>query len=91
MYHDASIRQPYHNSDLSGPGWVCELLLGNSNHMRENLGLGRRAFRHLVTALEQKSGLCDSCRGVTTNEQVAIFLYTVTTGLTMHKVAERFQ
>ena len=33
MYHDASIHQPYHNSDLSGPGWVCELLLGNSNRM----------------------------------------------------------
>lgn len=90
-YHLTSIHHPYHNSLLSGPAWVRELLLGNSYRIRENLGLGRRAFRRLVTALEQKTGLCDSRRGIRTNEQVAIFLYTVTTGLTLCKVAERFQ
>lgn len=91
LYHLSSIRHPYHTSVLSGHAWVCELLVGNVNRIRENLGFGCRAFRRLVTALERKSGLCDSRRGVTTNEQVAIFLYTVTTGLTLCKVAKRFQ
>lgn len=91
LYQTAGDRRPYHTSLLSGPAWIRELLLGNHNRIRENLGLGRHAFRRLVTALEQKTGLCDSRRGVTTNEQVAIFLYTVTTGLTIRKVAEQFQ
>ena len=73
---------------LSRPAWVRELLLGNGHHIRENLGLRRCVFCRLVTALEQKSSLCDLRRGITTNEQVAIFLYMVTTGLTLRKVAE---
>ena len=89
--HLTTIRHPYHTSVLSRPAWVRELLLGNGHRIRENLGLRRRVFCRLVTALEQKSGLCDSHRGITTNEQVAIFLYMVTTGLTLRKVAERFQ
>ena len=44
-----------------------------------------------ASGLESKSELCLSPKGVTTNEQVAIFLYTVSTGLTMRKIAERFQ
>lgn len=59
--------------------------------MKDNFGLSKRGFRRLVTALEQKTGLSTSRRGITTNEQVAMFLYTVTTGLTLRKVAERFQ
>jgi hypothetical protein len=70
--------RPHHTSVLSGLAWVRELLLGNGNRIRKNLGLSRRTFRRLVTtALEKKSGLHDSRRGVTTNEQVAIFLYVV--------------
>ena len=73
LYHLSSIRHPYHTSVLSGRAWVCELLVGNVHCIRENLGFGCQAFRRLVTALERKSGLCDS------------------RGLTLRKVAERFQ
>ena len=54
IYHDSTVHEPYHTSWLSGPAWVHELLLGNSHHMQENLGLGRHTFCCLVTALEQK-------------------------------------
>ena len=84
-------RLPYHTSALKGAQWVRELLLGNPQRIKDNLGLHKQCFRRLVTALEIKSGLRLSKHGVTTYEQVAIFLYVVTTGLTMQRVAERFQ
>lgn len=84
-------RRPYHTSKLTGHAWVQEVLLGNPHRVKDNFGLSKRGFRRLVTALEQKTGLSTSRRGITTNEQVAMFLYTVTTGLTLRKVAERFQ
>jgi hypothetical protein len=33
LYHIANIRHPYHTSLLSGPAWVCELLLGNAHRI----------------------------------------------------------
>ena len=91
LYHSTTIRHLYHTSTFSGPTWVCELLCGNERCIREVLGLGKQGFQCLVTALEQKAGLCDSHWGIATNEQVAIFLYVVTTGLALCRVTECFQ
>ena len=88
---NGQMRRPYHTSKLAGGQWVRELLLGHPQRINSNLGLRKRCFRRLVSALERKSGLHLSKKGITTNEQVAIFLYTVATGLTMRRVAERFQ
>ena len=46
------------------------------------------AFTH---ELQTVSGLEDSRQGVTVEEQAAIFLYTVVTGLSLCHIGERFQ
>jgi hypothetical protein len=86
-----SIHLPYHTLNLTGMQWVKELLCGNPQHIEDNLGLHKCCFCRLVTALEIKSGLHLLQKGVTTNEQVAIFLYIVNTSLTMRSVGERVQ
>ena len=82
-------RTPYHTSALSGQAWVEELLNGHPSRIYNELGVHRRTFSTLVRTLE---GLgIQSSRYVTAEEQVAIFLYTVVTGLSSIHVGERFQ
>jgi hypothetical protein len=80
---------PYHTSSLSGAAWVQELLAGHPRRIRNELGVCRGTFIMLVRAI-QALGLQPS-RHVSIEEQLAIFLYTVVTGLTCIHVGERFQ
>jgi hypothetical protein len=82
-------RTPYHTSILSGEEWVQELLSGHPRRIRTELGVYRQTFLTLVRTL-QDIGIRSS-RHVTIEEQVAIFLYTVVTGLSSAHVGERFQ
>ena len=82
-------RTPYHTSALSGQAWVEELLNRHPSRIRNELGVFRQTFLTLIRTL-QGMGL-KSSRYITTEEQVAIFLYTVVTGLSSVHVAERFQ
>jgi hypothetical protein len=82
-------RTPYHTSILSGEAWVQELLTGHPNRIRNELGVYRPTFVALVRTV-QDIGIRSS-RRVTIEEQVAIFLYTVVTGLSSSHVGERFQ
>ena len=82
-------RTPYHTSILSGEAWVQELLAGHPNRIHNELGVYRQTFLALVQTL-QEIGI-RSTRNVTIEEQVAIFLYTVVTGLSSTHVGERFQ
>ena len=82
-------KTPYHTSALTGAGWVHELLNGHPEHIHNELGVHKHVFLGLVTALEQHG--VTSSRHVHIEEQLAIFLYTCVTGLSLCHVSERFQ
>jgi hypothetical protein len=75
------VKQPYHTSILSGEGWVQELLNGHPKRIQCELGVTKHVFNQLVHEL-QSMGHTPS-RYVSLEEQVAIFLYTSVTGLTV--------
>jgi hypothetical protein len=81
--------EPYHTSILSGEAWVLELLTGHPERIRCELGVHREVFVELISEL-RALGHCSS-RFVSLEEQVAIFLYTCVTGLTVRHTGERFQ
>ena len=80
---------PYHDSALSGAAWVCELLTGHPKHIHKELGVHKHVFWALIVAL-QDAGHTQS-KFVTLEEQLAIFLYTCVTGLSLIHVCEHFQ
>ncbi|SRR6266404_6497579 len=83
------LRSSYYTSAVSGEDWVQDLLNGDQQRIRNELGVHRSTFILLVKAL-QSLGL-QSSRNVSIEEQLSIFLYTVVTGLSCVHVAERFQ
>ena len=85
-YH---MKEPYHTSLLLGYAWVQELLNGHPECIRTELGVHKEVFYALIEEL-QSMGHGDS-KYVTLEEQLAIFLYTSVTGLTIRHVGERFQ
>jgi hypothetical protein len=82
-------KTPYHTSALTGAAWVCELLNGHPERIRNELGVHKHVFEKLIKEL-QAAGLT-ATRQVTLDEQLAIFLYTCVTGLSIRHVGERFQ
>ena len=82
-------KTPYHTSALTGADWVCELLNGHPERIHNELGVHKHIFLGLVAALEQHGET--SSRHVYIEEQLAIFLYTSVTGLSLRHVSERFQ
>ena len=81
--------EPYHTLILSGHQWVLELIAGHPNCIHCELGVQKETFLQLLIELHQ-AGHCD-LRRVTLEEQLAIFLYTCMTGLTVRHVGEHFQ
>lgn len=81
--------EPYHTSALSGEDWVLELLSGHPERIRCELGVHSEVFVQLVGEL-RAIGHSNS-KFVSLEEQVAIFLYTSVTGLSIRHVGERFQ
>lgn len=79
-----------HNSKLSGSQWIKELLQGHTKRIRDNLGVSQEGFIYLEDLLKKKSTL-QATKYMGTTEQLGIFLYAVTTDLSMRKLAERFQ
>ena len=71
----------YHTSNLTGEGWVLELLNGHPEQMHIELGVHAAVFQQLVLEL-QEIGLGPS-KHVSLEEQVAIFLYASVTGLSI--------
>jgi hypothetical protein len=82
-------KTPYHTSALTDADWVHELLNGHPEHIRNELGVHKHVFYGLISALS-KAGYSSS-RHVYLEEQLAIFLYTCVTGLSLRHVSERFQ
>jgi hypothetical protein len=82
-------KTPYHNSALSGAGWVCELLGGHPERICKELGVHKHVFRALIVSLQNSE--YTPLKFVTLEEQLTIFLYTCVTGLSLIHVCERFQ
>ena len=80
---------PYHTSALTGADWVHELLNGHPERIRNELGVHKHVFSGLITALQQAR--ISLSKHVYLEEQLAIFLYTCVTGLSLRHVSERFQ
>lgn len=81
--------EPYHTSILTGQGWVIELITGHPDRIRCELGMHANVFLQLVTEL-RTLGHTNS-KFLSLEEQLAIFMYTCVTGLTIRHVGERFQ
>jgi hypothetical protein len=82
--------QLYHTSKLTGEEWVWELIRGHPNRIYTELGVHLYVFVTLAIEL-RGMGYGDSRYGVTTEEQLAIFLYMCVTGLSVRHTGERFQ
>ena len=82
-------KTPYHTSALSGEAWVRELLNGHPERIRNELGVHKHVFDGLIFALTT-AGLGPS-QHLLLEEQLAIFLYTCVTGLSLRHVSERLQ
>jgi len=89
MLSHSTKKTPYHTSALTGTDWVCELLNGHPERIRCELGVHKEVFHELIAAL--KASRLQSSRHVSLEEQLAIFLYTCMTGLSLRHVSERFQ
>lgn len=79
-------KEEYHTSALSGAEWVNELLEGHPNQIRCELGVNKHVFHFLISYL-QLIGVNHS-RGITLEEQLAIFLYRCVTGLSVRHTGE---
>lgn len=83
-------KTPQHTSKLTGSEWVQELAYGHPSRCRNNLGLNKHVFQRLLSELMARAGLEDS-KHIKASEQLAIFLYLATTGLSNRKTQERLQ
>ena len=81
--------KPYHTSILTGQGWIVELITGHPNCICCELGMCANVFLQLVTEI-CALGHTNSWF-VSLEEQLAIFLYTCVTDLTIRHVGEHFQ
>lgn len=83
-------KTPLNNSKLTGAEWVRELALGHPSRCRNSLGVNKHVFTKLLDELKARAGLKDT-KHVEASEQLAIFLYLATTGLSNRKTQERLQ
>lgn len=81
--------EPYHTSALSGEAWVMELLSGHPERIRCELGVHAHVFAELISEIRALGHTAS--KFVSLEEQLAIFLYTSVTGLSLRHVGERFQ
>ena len=87
--HHYYMKEPYHTSILSGYAWLQEMLHGHPEHICTEFGVHKEVFHALIREL-QSMGHGDT-KYVTLEEQLAIFLYTLVTGLSIWHVGEQFQ
>jgi hypothetical protein len=83
-------KQDYHTSALMGKAWVDELIVGHPDRIKSELGMWVHVFLALVAQLRFSGNVAYS-KNIMAEEQVAIFLYTCVTGLSIRHVGERFQ
>ena len=74
-------KEDYHTSALSGATWILELLEGHPDQICCELGVNKHIFGYFISYL-QLIGINHS-RGITLEEQLAIFLYRCVTGTSL--------
>lgn len=84
------IKEPLNKSRLTGPEWVQELQDAHPSRFRDMMGMNKHVFHRLLEELERRAGLRDS-KHIQTDEQLTIFLYICTTGLSVRKSQDRIQ
>jgi hypothetical protein len=89
IYSNSYDHIPYHTSALTGAAWVKELMNGHPERIRCELGVHLHVFRLIIEYLKIIGH--KNSREVFLEEQLAIFLYRCTTGLSIRHVGERFQ
>jgi hypothetical protein len=82
-------KEAKNTSRMTGQAWINELFAGHPRRFYNNMGMNKHVFKQLVRELIQV-GLHDT-RYVTSEEQLAIFLYLAVTGLAQRHLEERFQ
>src|ERR1700733_6164317 len=82
-------REPYHTSILTGECWVLELLAGHPNCIRCELSISHDVFSDLILDLQEMGHI--NSKYVSLEEQLAIFLYAIVTGLMIRHLGEQFQ
>ena len=83
-------KAPLHTSSLSSQAWMDELLQGHTARFKDQMGMERHVFCALLGILGRKGLLRDS-KHVSAVEQLGIFLYICSSGLSNRKTQERFQ
>lgn len=79
-----------HTSILTGRAWLDEVLLGHPDRCHRELGMSALEFSLLWAELAAIGGLADS-RFVSSQEQLAIFVYWMVHGSSQRELQERFQ
>ena len=82
-------KTPYHLSALMGEMWVLELLHGHPEWIWNELGVHKHIFLSLCSDWWQYWH--QDFKSVTLEEQLAIFLYTCVTGISIQHVSKWFQ
>jgi hypothetical protein len=77
------------DSKLTGQAWLEELLSGHPKRFYASMGMNKHVFRALLQELI-KVGLHDT-RYVSSEEQLAIFLFLAVTGVAQRHLEECFQ
>ncbi|KAF6168713.1 hypothetical protein GIB67_026599 [Kingdonia uniflora] len=83
-------KEPCRKSKLTGKEYIAELVDGNPVRMYENLCTDKLIFKKLCDILTIEGSLCDR-GGVSVDEQVGMFLYTIGHDKRSRIVQERYQ
>ncbi|KAH9987619.1 hypothetical protein BJV74DRAFT_773887 [Russula compacta] len=78
-YEPYLLKTPQHTSVLTGHPWVQELLAGHPRRFHNMMAMSRHVLLKLLRELSTFSGLQDT-QHVTSQEQLAIFLWICRTG-----------
>ncbi|RKF58298.1 hypothetical protein GcM3_183030 [Golovinomyces cichoracearum] len=90
-YGNLQPKSQHHNSVFRGEDLMRELVYGPSDkRIEEVMGISQEGFISLRKRLERNAGL-EATRNMSTDEQLRIFLYAVTSDLSMRKLGEQFQ
>ena len=74
-------KMAYHTSALTGEMWVLELLNGHPECIQNELGIHKHVFQNIIKNLHLFSH--QDSKVITLEEQLANFLYTCVTGLSI--------
>ena len=84
------VKEPKSTSEQTGPAFLKMLKQGHPSSFRDAYGLNKHVFRRLLHELHLRNVIADG-KHIKTDEQLAIFLYICTSGLSIRKAALNLQ